>query len=92
MSNVIDFLGRAGRDSRSRRASWVDVESASASALVEPELQAAILTRAPSGLETLPECMPLPCKQSPGRNDGEEHSSKKGEEALRRPCSASRLG
>lgn len=99
MSNVIDFLERAGQDSRLRCASRVDVESALANALIEPELQAAILARDPFRLEALLGCVPLLCMQFPGKeddeegeeDDGEESPSREGEEMVRRSRSASRL-
>ena len=99
MSNVIDFLERAGQDALLRRASHVEVELALANARLEAGLRPAILDRDPSRLEALLGLGPLLCMQFPGKedeeegeeDDTEESPSREGEEMARQPCSAAQL-
>lgn len=96
MSDVIDFLERAGQDALLRRASYVEVELALANAQIEPELRSAILERDPSRLEALLGRGSLLCMQFPGKEDEEEGEgdeteetpSREGEEMALKPCSA----
>lgn len=95
MSDVIDFLERAGQDALLRRASYVEVELALANAQIEPELRTAILGRDRSRLEAWLGHGPLLCMQFPGKEDeeGEEDGtedapSREGEEMALKPCSA----
>jgi hypothetical protein len=96
MSDVIDFLERAGQDALLRRASYVEVELALANAQLEPELRTAILDRDPSRLGAWLGRGPLLCMQFPGKEDEEEGEedgtedapSREGEEMALKPCSA----
>ncbi len=96
MSDVIDFLERAGQDALLRRASYVEMELALANAQIEPESRSAILDRDPSRLEAWLGRGPLLCMQFPGKEDEEEGEedgteetpSREDEEMALKPCSA----
>lgn len=65
MSNVIDLLEMIGQDARLRHASPSDMEQVLLRAQIDPEVQAAILAKDQSRLETLLEgdnvcCMLFP--------------------------------
>jgi hypothetical protein len=72
MSNVITFLERMGRDAQLRHASQDEVELVLASEQIDPDLQAAILAKNPSQLETLLGLGVFCCMQEPGKEDEDE--------------------
>jgi len=72
MSDVINFLERMGRDAQFRHASQDEVELVLASEQIDPDLQAAILAKNPSQLETLLGLGVFCCMQEPGKEDEDE--------------------
>ncbi len=93
MTNVIDFLERMGQDAQLRHASQDEVELALTSAEIAPELQAAILAKDQTYLQTLLGQDPLCGMLFPGKEDEqededtEETPSREGEEQVRRSVS-----
>ncbi|MGH8158009.1 MAG: hypothetical protein ACREPQ_07805 [Rhodanobacter sp.] len=79
MTDVIDFLERMGQDAQLCHGSQDEVELALTSAEIAPELQAAILAKDQTSLETLMRQAPVCGYFLPGK-EGEEEEGDEDEE------------
>ena len=81
MTDVIDFLERAGQDAQLRHGSQDYMELALASAEIAPELRVAILARDEQGLQALLGQGPFCCYINPAKEDeGEGDKDDKGKD------------